>query len=132
MKKLLIVVDYQNDFIHPDGKVAQAHGVDILVSSQKLAHKIQELINKWHEEEQPVLFVKTDYDSKYYTGIHKTHRDKSPYGNTAKVGTWGYDLYEVEENENDKIILKHFYDAFYGTDLEDYLKDLSPEEIFFC
>src|SRR5690242_1985147 len=112
-KDLLIVVDYQNDFLSPKGKVAKILGTEVLVKSHAIAPIVQKLIDLWFAKNQPVLFLKTDYNSENYIGVHKIHRLKSPYGDSALRNTWGHELYQLKSGGNGDEIVKNFYDGFY-------------------
>lgn len=132
MKDILIVVDYQNDFVSEKGKVAKRLKANFS-KLQKISKKIQGLIDVWHGKDNPVLFLVSDYDSKYYTGEYKKFREtKSAYGNTALKNTWGYELYKLEPGKKDKFITKHFLNGFYKTNLENYLKTEKIDSIYFC
>ncbi len=129
---ILIVIDYQNDFVAPNGKVAKKFDNKLLKKSQKISTKIQFLIDKWHADKNIVLFLSSDLSSKYYKGNFQTHKNQSAYGNTAIKGTWGHKLYKLKYNNDDKSIVKHFFDGFYKTNLDKYLKNKKIKNIFLC
>ena len=97
---LLVVTDYQNDFISNDGKVAKILKVD-LSGKQKIASKIQKAVNYWHGKKSPVLFLVSDYDTKNYQGNFKKIRKNNAYGDTARKDTWGHKLYELKTSSTD-------------------------------
>ena len=132
MKDILIVVDYQNDFISPKGQIAKKIGNSLLLKSQKLVDKLQPLLDKWHNEDKPVLFLVSDYSLDNYKESYRKGREKSPYGNTAKQGTWGYKLYKLKASPKDTIITKNYFDGFYKSKLEDFLKDNNIEKVYLC
>ena len=131
-KDLLIVVDYQNDFVTPKGQVAKRLGNHILANSQRIAMNIQNAIDRWHEKDYPVLFIVSDYNSKYYSGEFKRHRAATPYGDLAKKGTWGHKLYKIKSHKKDKVTVKHYFDGFYKTNLEAYFKKEKVKGIVIC
>jgi ureidoacrylate peracid hydrolase len=131
-KDLLIVVDYQNDFVSEDGKIAKRIKID-LSKLQKIQNTIQKLIDIWHKENKPILFIMNDYNTKYYKGDYKKFRaTKSAYGNTALNGTWGHELYKIKKDKKDKVLIKHFFDGFYKTRLDEFLKKNKIENIYFA
>jgi nicotinamidase-related amidase len=132
MFKTLLVIDYQNDFVSPDGKVAQAKGRDMLKRCMDVAPKIQKLIDEWHEKGLPVIFVMSDYSIENYSGAFKEYRSMGPYGNCALPGTWGHELFEITKNAEDHVVLKHFFDAFYETTLDEVLKNLGVTDLGIC
>ncbi len=129
---ILIIVDYQNDLVAPNGKVAKKIGKKLLKKSQDISIKIQPLIDKWHKENNTVLFLSSDYNLKFYKGSFKKHKDKSAYGNVAIKGTKGHELYKLHSNKNDKFIVKNYFDGFYKTKLDEYLKKQKSNNIFIC
>ncbi len=129
-KPLLIVVDYQNDFVDQRSKIAKKLGID-LSACRKIFPVIQKLIEKWHIDKHPVLFLLNDYSSNNYKGEYKKHRSKTAYGDTAIEGTWGHELYNIKMSKNDKSIVKNFPNGFANTDLEEVIKKIKPTSIYF-
>lgn len=127
----LIVIDYQNDFISPEGKVAGTGKFD-LTASQSIQPKLQKLIDHWHSKNQPVFFVISDYNLNNYESTFKELRQKSPYGDSAKTGTWGHELYELKASESDTFVVKHYFDGFLKTDLEEQLRSRGIEDLTIC
>jgi len=132
MKHALIIVDYQNDFIHPQGIIAKKIGNAKLENHQKLSAKIQKLIDKWHTERQPVIFLCADYNTDNYLGDFKKFRQKNLYGNAAKRGSWGHKLFKIKRNIKDKIIIKNYFDGFYKTALNSFLKKQNINKLYLC
>ncbi len=130
-KNLLMVVDYQNDFVSPTGKIADVLK-DGLFSSQKISSKIQKLINFWHKKNAPIVFLVSDYNTKHCIGEYKKFKKSGPYGDIAKKGTWGFELYKITPLEKDKFIIKNFMDGFYKTKLREYLKSKKISTLYFC
>ena len=131
-KELLIIVDYQNDFISPDGQVAKRLGNKVLHNGQALADKIQILINKWHQENRLIIFLISDYSLKNYEGFFKKARSKNAYGDAAHKGTWGHKLYKLKPGPKDYFVIKNYFDGFYKSDLEKFLKKNKVDTIYLC
>jgi len=132
MNKLLIVVDYQNDFVSPDGHLSLSLDHNVLCKTQKLAPILQALIDKWHSRSDPVLFLLSDYNLKNYKGAFLRAREASPYGGAAITGSWGHDLYKLKSNPTDKILVKNYFDGFQDSLLESSLKEIEAKEAYFC
>jgi nicotinamidase-related amidase len=129
---LLVIIDYQNDFVDQKGKVAEKLKVD-LSENRKILGTLKNLLDKWHQRNYPVLYVNSDYSTRNYVGEYKKYREeKSAFGNTAMAGTWGHQLYGLTKEEGDEEIVKNYLDGFWKTNLENYLKVLDPSEIYFC
>jgi len=131
-KNILIIIDYQNDFVSPKGKIAKKFGNPILKNSQKISSKIQKLIDIFHNNNSQVLFLTSDYSLKKYKGALKEHKSKSAYGEIAIKNTWGHKLYQLKHLKKDKFIIKNFFDGFYKTKLDNYLKNKKIKNIYLC
>jgi nicotinamidase-related amidase len=104
----LIIVDMQNDFVHPQGKL-------FVPTAPKSIPYIKSLINK--ARNKGVLIVYTQ----------DWHMKNDPefliWGEHALQGTWGAEIVEeLKPEPNDTIIKKLRYDAFYGTSLDHILR----------
>ncbi|MFA6042395.1 MAG: isochorismatase family cysteine hydrolase [Patescibacteria group bacterium] len=132
MKKLLCVVDYQNDFVSPDGKVAKQLGNDKLLKAQALLPKIQQLLDAWHKRSDPVLFLQSDYSLKNYKASFQEGRKNSAYSNAAIVGTWGHALFGLQPAASDARLVKLYFDGFYQSALEDTLVKQEITDVYFC
>ena len=120
----LLIIDMQNAFIHPEGSLSKM-GLDTSRTSIVI-EPIKQLINKFKAANRPVIF------------IQHTHRpDRTDAGLIAKVfppimdlghcfdGTWDCDIIdELKPKEDDFIIKKHRFSAFYNTQLEAVLREL--------
>jgi ureidoacrylate peracid hydrolase len=125
---LLLVVDVQNDFCHPEGLFAKA-GLD-LTSVQACVEKILPLINVARTSGVPVIFVKTCHDAwNNSSGFVQRHMRKAARAEICATGTWGAEYYRVEPTKDDCEVVKHRYSAFLGTNLEVILRSLSRETI---
>jgi nicotinamidase-related amidase len=129
---LLIIVDYQNDFVAADGQIARKVGAEKLQASQKLAPKLQTLIDTWHAKKNPVLFLISDYRRDGYKGYYKKAREKNMYVGAAAPGTRGSELYQLKPEKEDLFVTKKYFDGFYETLLEQKLQDLKAQKIFLC
>ena len=134
MKDILIVVDFQNDFVSPDGQVAKMLGNNVLLKSQVLKIKLQKLIDSFHKTNKLVLFLVSDYNIKHYKGCFKRIRTKmkSAYGEAATKGTWGHKLYQLKSKTKDSFIVKHYFDGFYKTKLENFLQKNKIKNVYIC
>ncbi len=132
MTDALIIVDYQNDFISSDGRVARRLGADKLWSSQAIAGKLQELIDKWHERGKPVLFLVSDYSLERYDEPLRSARAKNAYGDSAKPGTWGHGLYQLTPEPDEQFVVKSFFDGFYDSNLQETLVKVGAKRVYLC
>ena len=121
MKKALLVIDFINDIVHPDGKIPSCalHAQEqnaITHANQALAYARK---NDWI-----VILVKVGFESHYYA-----QPKNSPIFGLAnqyqalQLGGFGTDLHEdLDVQTSDFIIEKPRISPFYGTPLEAVLR----------
>jgi nicotinamidase-related amidase len=104
----LVVVDMQNDFVDPGGRLAVPGAratVPAIARLRDLARAHDMLVvytQDWHEEEDPEFAL---------------------WGPHAVAGTWGAEIVpDLAPGPRDLVIRKLRYDAFYGTPLEHELR----------
>ena len=104
----VVVVDMQNDFVHPDGAL-------FVPSSRETIEPIKRLLDKARSRGVRVFYTQD------------THYDDDPeykiWGEHVRYGTWGWRIVdELAPKEGDIVIQKTRYDGFYGTPLDDLLR----------
>lgn len=113
-KTALIVVDMQNDFVMPNGKLYVGK------SAEDSILRIKNLISKAREKSVPIIYTQ-DWHM-------KGDPEFAIWGQHALAGTWGAEIVnDLKPREDDIIIKKLRYDAFYGTSL-DHLLSLKKVE----
>lgn len=103
----LIIVDMQNDFANPRGKL-------FVPSSLNTIQPIKTLIEKARKKNALIIYTQ-DWHS-------KNDPEFAIWGEHAVQNTWGAEIIEeIKPSENDITIKKLRYDAFYGTPLDHIL-----------
>ncbi|MEB3764649.1 MAG: cysteine hydrolase [Desulfurococcales archaeon] len=107
-KTAVIVVDMQNDFVKPEGKL-------YVPTAEETVEPIRRLLEKAREKRVRIFYTKD------------THYDDDPeysiWGEHVKKGTWGWEIIdELEPREGDIVVEKTRYNGFYGTPLDDLLR----------
>ncbi len=104
----LIIVDMQNDFAHPDGKLFVPEARETIPAIRKLLEKARKAgvlviyTQDWHRKEDIEFGI---------------------WGEHAVGGTWGAEIVEeLKPEENEITIHKLRYDAFFGTPLDHLLR----------
>ncbi len=126
-KSALLIIDMQNAFIHKEGSLSKM-GLDTSRTSIVI-EPIKRLKAEFKKHNRPVIYIQ-----------HTHNPDGSDAGLVAKVfppimnlghcfdGTWDAEITEeLKPEENDYIVKKSRYSAFYKTQLEDVLKELDVE-----
>ncbi len=114
----VIVVDMQNDFVHPRGKLYVPKALETVPAIAKLLAKARKsgakifFTQDWHGRDDPEFRI---------------------WGEHAVEETWGAEIVdELKPLENEFVIRKVRYDAFYGTHLEHLLRLCKVESLVVC
>jgi nicotinamidase-related amidase len=119
MKKCLIVVDYQNDFI--DGSLGFKGAIEIK------DHIVKKIYN-YHSEMNDVIFTKDTHEQAY---LDQEEGKNLPVEHCMK-GSYGHKIQKDVQalmNKNDKIFEKN---TFPSLDLGNYLSDKTYDVIELC
>lgn len=116
MKRVLLVVDMLNDFIHEDGVLSlkeAGHGI-VPVIKQKIVD--------YKEGEDYVIHICDSHEP--------DDKEFERFPPHAVVGTWGAEVVdELTPDGSEMIIKKQRYSGFYKTGLDAILKSIDPCEI---
>ncbi|MBI4320435.1 MAG: cysteine hydrolase [Chloroflexi bacterium] len=118
----LLVVDVQNDFCASDGGLGRRVGD--MSRIQAIIPDLLNLIAAARENGVAVVFIRTTHDG-WTNSDSWLERRKDVSVEEVPIcqeGSWGAELYRVEPEPGDKVITKHRYSAFYGTDLDVVLR----------
>ena len=122
-KTRLLVIDVQNDFCHERGAFAQM-GVP-MGPIQAMVPRLDALIEGSRRAGVPVIFVQTEHGRWTNSKTWLTRRVAD--GGRERVypcaeGSWGAEFYGVKPTPADRIVTKHRYSGFVGTDLDVILR----------
>jgi nicotinamidase-related amidase len=114
----VIVVDVQNDFCHSDSPLAKI-GMDMTAAQDMVPHLLQ-LIDAARGAGATIVWVKMVHSENTVSPVALEHRLRTrPNAEMICVeGTWGTELYRVEPEPGEPIVIKHRYSAFVDTDLQ--------------
>lgn len=130
----IVVVDVQNDFCHPDGKLAR-NGGDVSACPE-MAQNLQSLLTGARTLGVPVVWIQTWRDdttnSDVWLARHGMELEPAqrPVGNCEK-GTWGAEFFVVQPEGDEPISRKIRYNAFTGTDLDTLLRVIGRPSLLF-
>jgi nicotinamidase-related amidase len=113
-----VVVDMENEFCKPGGKLYHSEGVDEVIP--KLGH----LLKRGREAGVQVIFVRS---VRFPNSPEFSRFGKIPI---LLKGTWGAQLIEeLTPKEGEPVIEKHTHDCFYKTEMDPLLErlDIRPE-----
>lgn len=129
LSKALIMIDYINDIIHPQGKIASCAK---MVEENGVIAKCNAMLDYARKNNWLIIWIIVGF-SKGYPEIPKN----SPLFSKAKefgalqLGEWGTQIIDtLNYHENELIIVKHRVNPFYATNLELILRRQMVDEIF--
>jgi nicotinamidase-related amidase len=118
-KSALLVIDMQKFFLDPESPTFTCGGLAII-------DNLKSLIDAYRRKGLPVIFTCHVHDPKGIdAGIMKWWWEGMCIENSPESKV----IDEIAPREEEKIIYKHRYSAFYNTDLETYLRGLKVEDL---
>ncbi len=115
--KALLVIDMLKDFIDAGGALETGE------SGRDIVGFVKEKIDEFRKAGYPIIYICDNHE------VDDKEFDMFPPHCIA--GTEGSQIIdELEVLDNDKIIKKRRYSAFYGTDLDLYLREKGVDEIY--
>jgi nicotinamidase-related amidase len=123
----LLLIDLQNDFLHPEGWYAQS-GVDIS-HMRRAIEPSSRLVEAARETGVPVVWTRHGYrdarDAGPFLGLRPFLADGG-----LRLGTWGFEILDgLDVRTEDWIVEKSRLSAFFNTKLELVLRSLDAETI---
>lgn len=129
--KALLCLDFENDIVHPDGKVS-GKGYAAYNEEHGSTAKLQELQNRFRAAKLPVIHVRVGFSPSYA----EQPKGSPLMGKAHEFGAfdlsgWGTEfLAEVAPLENELIITKHRVGAFHATNLALTLNTMGIEDLY--
>lgn len=125
----VIVIDVQNDFCHPDGVLAR-QGRDV-ARVHPAVERLTTFLDDARRADVPIVFVQNVHDEASDTGAWRARHPDCDREQSCQDGTWGAEFFAVAPAPGDHVVVKHRYDAFTGTDLEQLLRRLGRSSLLF-
>ena len=114
----LIVVDMQNDFVKPGGKL-------VVPDAAKTIPAIRRLLDFAREHGLAVFFTQDTHG--------KDDPEFAIWGQHVVEGTWGWQIVEeLTPREGERVIRKLRYDGFFGTSLDHELRLRQIKNVIVC
>jgi len=115
--KALLVIDMLKDFIDEKGALS------VGPAGKKIIPFIKETIEKFRQEGYPIIFICDNHE--------KDDKEFDMFPPHCITQTRGAEIIEdINVNLEDKIIRKRRYSAFFGTDLDLYLREKAVDELY--
>ncbi|MGY1494963.1 isochorismatase family cysteine hydrolase [Aeromonas dhakensis] len=131
MQNALLVIDFINDIVHPNGKIASSA---THTSEKNAIANANKAMTYARQHGWLVILVKVGFESNYHT-----HPKNSPMFGKAKqfgalaLGQFGTEFHaELDVQTSDYVIEKPRVSPFYGTALEPALRANKIEHLYVC
>ena len=121
-KRALILIDFINDIIHPEGKLA-GKGYSAFSDRFNTLSNAKAAMDKFSNAEGLVIHVKVGFSADYIDQPKNSPLfGKADEFDCLKMGTWGTEIVDFLEVANDaNVHVKNRVSAFYGTGLKSML-----------
>jgi len=128
----VLTIDVQNDFFHSDGYMGRLGAP--LGSIQAMVPRLQTFLAAARTAGVPVMHVISHHDEQYASPVvteqklrngHDLSTADGRIGKDApycRQGTFGVQQYEIAAMPGEEIVVKHRYNAFHGTSLDQLLR----------
>ena len=121
----LVVVDVQNGFCEPDGSL-YAPG------SEAVVDPVASLVDRAHDAGVRAVFTRDVHPPEQFDGAHY-YDEFERWGEHVVEGSWEAELVEdLDVRENDHVVEKHTYDAFFETELDGWLSARGIDDLVIC
>lgn len=129
--KALLCLDFENDIVHPKGKVA-GKGYAEFNQAHECIMRAAQTQSQFRQAGFPVIHVRVGFSASYAEQPKSSPLMGQAHNFEAfKLESWGTEfLSEVAPHEDEIIITKHRVSAFYGTALNLTLKTIGIKELF--
>jgi nicotinamidase-related amidase len=123
----LVLIDLQNDFLHPDGWYAQS-GIDI-GHMRRVIEPTVSLVAAARGKGVPLVWTRHGFRNEHDAGPFFELRPFLRDGG-LRLGTWGFELHDgLGFDEEDWLVEKNRLSAFFDTKLELVLRGLRAETV---
>lgn len=121
----VIVVDMQNGFCHPEGSL-------FAPASEAAIAPVTDVIEKGRDAGASIIFTRDVHPPEQFADAHY-YDEFDRWGEHVLEGSWEAELVsELDVREDDHVVVKHTYDAFYRTDLEGWLSAHGIDDLLIC
>ena len=130
MSRALILIDFINEFLHPDGKVTP-QGMGKFCEQQGTVANASKLIKHFRQNNEEVIWIHLGFHENYDNCSRISPRFQwAPNLGILRENTWSTEfLAELGHNQNEKTITKNRVSPFYQTELEEYLRTKWIDEV---
>jgi ureidoacrylate peracid hydrolase len=127
---VLVVIDAQNDFCHPQG-VQALQGKDVARVAEPM-RRLQLLVEAAREHQVPVVLVRTTHGVETDTPEWLGRHGDPGRAQSCQDGSWGAAFFGVQPAPGDHVVVTHRYSAFTSGELAPLLDRLGRRSLLFA
>ncbi|WP_135852355.1 cysteine hydrolase family protein [Halorussus salinus] len=121
----VVVVDMQNGFCHPEGSLYAP-------ASEEALADVSAVVAAGRDAGASVVYTRDVHPPEQFEDSHY-YDEFERWGEHVLEGSWEAELHDdLDVREEDHVVEKHTYDAFYRTDLEGYLDTHGIDDLLLC
>ncbi|ELY35521.1 cysteine hydrolase family protein [Natronorubrum tibetense] len=121
----IIVVDMQNGFCHPDGSLYAP-------ASEKATEPVRDVIERGRDAGAQIVFTRDVHPPEQFADAHY-YDEFERWGEHVVEGSWDAEIVEdLDVRDEDHVVEKHTYDAFYRTELDGWLRARNIRDLLIC
>lgn len=124
-RTVIIVVDMQNGFCHPDGSLYAP-------ASEKAIEPVRDVIERGRDAGVQIVFTRDVHPPEQFADAHY-YDEFERWGKHVVEGSWDAEIVEdLDVRDEDHVVEKHTYDAFYRTELDGWLRARNIRNLLIC
>jgi nicotinamidase-related amidase len=121
----VVVVDMQNGFCHPEGSLYAP-------ASEGALGPVTDLVSRARDADASVVYTRDVHPPEQFEDTHY-YDEFDRWGEHVVEGSWDAQLHDdLDVREDDHVVEKHTYDAFYRTNLEGHLETHGIRDLVIC
>jgi len=121
----VVVVDMQNGFCHPDGSL-------FAPPSEAAIEPVADVVEMGRGAGAQIVYTRDVHPPQQFDETHY-YDEFDRWGEHVVEGSWDAELVDdLDVREEDHIVVKHTYDAFYRTDLGGFLDTHNLDDLLIC
>jgi len=121
----VVVVDMQNGFCHPDGGLYAPGSEDAI-------EPVGEAVSTAREAGAEVVWTRDVHPPEQFEDAHY-YDEFDRWGEHVVEGSWEAEIVDgLQPRDDDLVVVKHTYDAFYETQLEGWLDAHEIDDLVIC
>lgn len=130
MATALVLIDFINEIVHENGKLA-SKGYSDFIKSNNVFQNLSRAVKKARDNNILIVHVRVGFSENYIEQpIASPLFGKAKEFQVLKLNSWATEFHEeIDVKENDVIVTKYRVNAFFGTSLDTILKNNKVDSI---